>query len=358
MKYLFKFYTSPEVMARFQLQLTKSAGGLANPDQAINEIFTVKGDTTYSVTVPFIHPSDWVKTTSVGLTNWKPLDTTYVSGTDYNPVGAANFIDGMTVNDTTQLVLSCIDAPTQPADVAPIVFVMIWVAAGEDFEFCSLCDRKAPTIIAQSIEAEFDSPFHVMGGGTLPELHTGMSGDNFSCEQIMRRYSPRQFANLKPNPVRLGPTRTHTVYVPAFCGPFDYVGCLFKFWTGPVTYGFDTTGQTGTSTFALASDSGQPTTIPTPDLGLLSGNGVYKAPDYATNPFAEVTLPYVSSYSMAQTNTYTDASPRSIWSYLPQPFPLQVQFPESSPSVYWIKAGPSYALACRLPVPHMSSSQW
>lgn len=361
MKYMFRFYTSPEIMARFQLTLNKGGAGIPpTVDTAINEIFTVKGDTVYTVTVPYIHPSDWVKTSSVGLTNWKPGDTSYTVGTDYSLMLQANFIDGMTItgDEVTQLILTLLDPPTQPADVAPNVYCAVFLAAGDDFEFCSLCDRKAPTVIAQSIEAEFESPFHVIGGLEEQPLIKGMSGDNFSCEQVMKRYSPRQFANLKANPTRLTPTRTHTLYVPALCGPYDYVGCLFKFWTGPVTYGFDTTGQTGTSTFALASDSGQPTSIPTPDLGLLSGNGVFKAPDYATNPFCEVTLPYVSSYSMAQTHTYTDASPWSIWSYLPQPFPLQVQFPETSPSTYWIKAGPSFALAVRLPVPAMSTSQW
>jgi hypothetical protein len=63
-KVMYRFYTSPEVMARFQLSLDKAGSDGGSIDQTINEIITVKGDTVYTVTVPFVHPSDWVKCTS------------------------------------------------------------------------------------------------------------------------------------------------------------------------------------------------------------------------------------------------------------------------------------------------------
>jgi hypothetical protein len=224
-KFLLSFYTSVFISARFKISVMFSSGGAPDPNDGdiVSEIIDVKGDTHHEVTIPYLWPTLWRPVTPVGIINYPYLFIEPIS-----PI-----VGSSVVTD-------------------PLVYLVVWRAAGEDFQLNQVVPFRSPTegiekivshsasmhsagaekTIHKSVDkvatcqmdprAIFKRTFRpIINGCSFTKEFGVVSGEQVtSLKDLIRRYVTNHDASFSTYPV------------PDLNGPYHSLSRMFKYWRG------------------------------------------------------------------------------------------------------------------------------
>lgn len=315
MKYSFHFFTSPLISARFQLNIDwGSSSGDAGDN--FTEVWPVRGSVVYDITVPYIFPSQWRITGEQGGQNLVPRVRCSMT---MNPVGAG--------------------------DVAPEVFCLVFVSAGEDFVFSSMeafwngtLDPPPPNV--KEAEAQCDLRQHHRGN--FPVIGQGRTNLTYLFNppaegpvQVVRRYSTRTGAQSPavPGPV---PPSTRQEFLQA--SNFDMLATIFRYWRGTTRIKVPISSESDLTYVQMQNTNESQPTRSRVDV---SNGAVVNRPTIWS--ILEVEIPFLSRQSAAY------MVPPTIGIDENQPIGVEVQ--DLLGEALFIAAGADYAMYYLMPLP-------
>lgn len=260
MKYSFHFFTSPLISARFRLNVRWTTDQ-PDPNDAGNmltEVWSVRGTTHHSITLPYIHKAPWQLTdASVDV----PIVTL----------------------DMTQ-------APAPIGNRTPHVYCVAMISAGPDFQFSSMQDfangQISPIPELQCDIAEFHKEDFPMLGEGRRVTNYAYNPPHYSVMALQQRYGARggqTFSEVGPN--------TPLDKIKLYQSPnFDILSLLFRFHRGSIRVKapFFTENDLGfleMENYSVAS--------PTRQAYTLGGGGSWFSKSIW--PLVEVSLPYLNN---------------------------------------------------------------
>jgi hypothetical protein len=196
-KFLFQFFTSPFISARFKIHLLYSTTipDPENTGDVITQIVDVKGDTEYAFEVPFL----W-------YTMWR------------------DFADGINL---PVIYVEPIIAPVGPAiSSSPTIYLVVWRAAGDSFQWQRLVEpivtETAVNEAQCDVVSKFKSKFPPLVVGTHDNVESKMCNPEHivAFNQIWKRYERSTDLTFAPS------------LVDAWTGHISYCTNFFKYWHG------------------------------------------------------------------------------------------------------------------------------
>ena len=193
MKYLVHFCVPAFYSFRVRFSINLGGGSPVNYGDVMTRIVDIKGDTWEAVTVPFLQSS-----------TWSDLDT------------------GPMVQTLRVELITPIIGSSDPG--APIVYVNIFRAAGEDYEVSGYRNPTTFTLQNQmNLGSKFSEKFPAINEGTSQSMTNG----NVMCEVI------DSVSDLVKKPCWHG---SNTEFFPSsgtyLFGPYHYFARFFMYWRG------------------------------------------------------------------------------------------------------------------------------
>ena len=301
------FFTSPLITASFMVYSWNTAS-LPEPltgekDYSMRRIVQVRGHTVCNLTIPYASVYAWQK------------------------LGMATQGNEM----VTRLHVQRLMGPTSAGSNVGTVYLVVSVAAGDDFQFRSLRSPIPDISVAQSLVSQFEeSLFPVLGGGDTPSRPLfDIAENSLTCEQVSLRYSSRPPSNANRG---LLPDEDHnlTPTGDAIWDLFDFVQSSFRFVRGSYRL---------KNPLAPATTSIQVLTMPNVALGNTTflnpgGNGIIVI-DPGITPVQEMEVPFLCDLNWSGTVPFL---------YAQDSEPLLPIISISS-TVLYVAAGRDYQLA-------------
>jgi len=370
LNFMIQFFGSPFISARVQLTITYGGqiidyrAGSLKPTFPTKDI-TIKGDVVEKFSIPYFYMSDWAPTMMDGSANLA--------------------IDAQSIPQLNLTLLSLQSAGTSLALSVPYV---IWVAAGDDFQF------RFPQVASYGkvrgldsgdaccdIAAEFRSgfmPFPGMTGGNTAcrkgEATPMMMEDFINRFSLLEEFSHGvgyEFTPLLPNVSKYNGSTTPSPSFDAGCSVLEMVGTLFMFFSGDMDVSTvyrsvvpdddppgKFPGDMGVSSITPRASNGE-------DIDLIGANTPDNGISYTdigqwTN--SRISMPWVSPFPVGISEQFKHLFAVPVQSeylgyFFPKQLVTQVQTYNMSPDIYsvidkvYVRAGKSFQMFGILPLP-------